>query len=118
MRTYDFHRGLTTALAAGIAGFLLWVATQVGQQTTQRFWMSMGLVAGAGLVMSLSQLAGGWTKWGWPRLSLGVFTLGFLPVLVCVGWILLATQPGSGWNEGRLVNWSHDVGIYGLVYQL
>jgi hypothetical protein len=118
MRTYDFHRGLVTALAAGTAGFLVWLATQVGQQTTGRFWASMGIVAGAGLVLAVSQLLGGWTKWGWPRVSLGVFVLGFLPVLVCSGWILMATQPGTGWNEGRLVSWSHSVGIYGIVKAL
>jgi hypothetical protein len=115
MRTYDFHRGLVTALAAGVAGFLVWLATQVGQQTTGRFWASMGIVAGAGLVLAVSQLLGGWTKWGWPRLSMGVLLLGFLPVLVCTGWILLATQPGNGWQEGRLVSWSHSIGIYGIV---
>jgi hypothetical protein len=118
MRTYDLHRGLTTALAAGAAGFLVWLATQVGQQTTGRFWASMGIVAGAGLVLAISQLLGGWTKWGWPRLSLGVFLFGFLPVLVCVGWILFATQPGNGWHGGTLVNWSHSIGLYGIVYAL
>src|SRR5918911_5054972 len=118
MRTYDFHRGLVTALAAGVAGFLVWLATQVGQQTTGRFWASMGIVAGAGLVLALSQLLGGWTKWGWPRLSAGVFLLGFLPVLVCTAWILIATQPGHGWQEGRLVGWSHSIGLYGIVKAL
>ena len=115
MRTYDFNRGLVTALAAGVAGFLVWVATEVGQQTTGRFWASMGIVAGAGFVLALSQIVGGWTKWGWPRLSVGVFLLGFLPVLVCTGWILLATQPGNGWHEGRLVSWSHSIGLYGII---
>jgi hypothetical protein len=118
MRMYDTHRGLMTALGAGVAGFLVWLAIQVGQQTTGRFWASMGIVAGAGLVLALSQLLGGWTKWGWPRISPGVFLLGFLPVLVCVGWILIATQPGHGWQEGRLVSWSHSIGIYGLVHAL
>jgi hypothetical protein len=118
MGTSDVHRGLTTALAAGIAGFLLWVATQVGQGSTQRFWIAMAVIAVAGLVMAVSQLLGGWTKWGWPRVSLGVFTLAFLPVLVCVGWILLATQPGNGWHEGLLVDWSHSIGIYGLVHAI
>jgi hypothetical protein len=118
MRTLDFHRGFVTLLGAGIAGFLLWVATQVGQQSTGRFWAEMGIVAGAGLVMAASQLAGGWTKFGRPRLSLGVFLLGFLPVLVCTGWILLATQPGHGWQEGRLVSWSHSLGIFGAVHAL
>jgi hypothetical protein len=118
MRTYDFHRGLMTLLGAGVAGLLVWLATQVGQQSTPRFWASMGIIAGAGLVMALSQLLGGWTKWGFPRLSAGVFLLGFVPVLVCVGWILMATQPGSGWHEGRLVSWSHSIGIFGLVHEL
>jgi hypothetical protein len=118
MRTYDFHRGLMTVLGAGVAGFLVWLATQVGQNGTGRFWAAMGIVAGAGLVLALSQLLGGWTKWGWPRLSPGVFLLGFLPVLVCTGWVLLATQPGNGWHEGRFVGWSHSLGIYGLVHAL
>jgi hypothetical protein len=119
MRTYDFHRGLVTALAAGVAGFLVWLATQIGQQTTGRFWASMGIVAGAGLVLAISQLLGGWTKWGLPRMSLGVFLLGFLPVLVCVGWIMLATQPGGrGFGAGRLVDWSQSIGIYGIVHEL
>src|SRR5690348_17356687 len=118
MRTLDFHRGLTTLLGAGVAGLLIWIATQVGQQTTPRFWASMGIVAGAGLVMALSQLLGGWTKFGWPRLSLGVLLLGFLPVLVLTGWITMATQPGTGWHEGRLVSWSHSIGVFGFVREM
>jgi hypothetical protein len=118
MRTYDFHRGLMTALGAGVAGLLIWLATQVGQETTAEFWAAMGLIGAAGLVMAVSQLVGGWTKWGMPKLSVGVFLCGFLPVLVVVGWILMATQPGSGWHEGRIVNWSHDVGIFGVVHSL
>lgn len=115
---YDLTRGLTTALAAGLAGLLLWTATLVGQQTTERFWASMGIVAGAGLVVALSQVLGGWTKGFQLRPSPGTLLLGFLPVLVCVGWILMATQPGSGWHEGRFVSWSHDAGLMGLVHSL
>jgi len=115
---YDLTRGLTTALAAGLAGLLLWTATLVGQQTTVRFWEEMGIVAGAGLVMALSQVLGGWTKGLQLRLSPGTFLLGFVPVFVSVGWILMATQPGSGWHEGRIVTWSHDAGLMGLVHSL
>jgi hypothetical protein len=115
---YDVTRGLTTALAAGLAGLLLWTATQVGQQTTLRFWAEMGIVAGAGLVVALSQVLGGWTKGFQLRLSPGTFLLGFAPVLVCVGWILMATQPGSGWHEGRIVSWSHDAGLMGVIHSL
>jgi hypothetical protein len=115
---YDLTRGLTTALAAGLAGLLLWTATLVGQQTTVRFWEEMGIVAGAGLVLALAQVLGGWTKGLQLRLSPGTFLLGFGPVLVCVGWILMATQPGTGWHEGRIVSWSHDAGLMGVIHSL
>jgi hypothetical protein len=115
---YDGTRGLTTALAAGVAGLLLWVATQVGVQSTARFWAAMGIVAGAGLVLSLAQVLAGWTKGGRLRISPLTFLLGFLPVLVCVGWILMATQPGSGWHEGTVASWSTSIGIMGLVHDL
>ena len=113
---YDATRGLTTAAAAGVAGLLLWLATLVGVQSVTRFWEAMGIVAAAGLVVGLSQVIGGWTKGGGLRLSPGTFLLAFLPVLVCVGWILMATQPGSGWHEGTIVSWSHDAGLMGVVH--
>ncbi|HVS85261.1 MAG TPA: hypothetical protein VHD91_06495 [Gaiellaceae bacterium] len=115
---YDTTRGLTTALAAGVAGLLLWTATQVGTQTDGRFWAAMAIVAGAGLVLALAQALGAWTKGLRMRVSPGTLVLGFLPVLVCVGWILLATQPGNGWEEGRFDSWSTSIGILGLVRSL
>ena len=115
---YDATRGLTIAVAAGLAGLLLWVATQVGQTSTPRFWVEMGIVAAAGLVLSLAHVLGGWTKGMRLRLSPGAFLLGFLPVLVCVGWILMATQPGNGWHEGTIVSWSHNAGLMGIVHSL
>jgi hypothetical protein len=115
---YDATRGLTTALVAGAAGVLLWTATQVGQQTTGRFWAEMGIVAGAGLVLTLAHVIAGWTKGLRLRLSPGTFLLSFLPVLVVVGWILMATQPGSGWHEARVVSWSTSIGVMGLVHAL
>jgi hypothetical protein len=115
---YDVTRGLATALAAGLAGVLLWVSTLVGVQTVTHFWESMGLVAAAGLVVALSQVIGGWTKGHGVRVSPGTFLLAFLPVLVCVGWILLATQPGNGWHEGTIARWSQSAGILGLVHAL
>jgi hypothetical protein len=115
---YDATRGLTTAVAAGVAGLLLWLATLVGVQSVTRFWESMGIVAAAGLVVALSQVIGGWTKGGALRVSPTTFLLAFLPVLVCVGWILMATQPGNGWHEGTITSWSHSIGIMGLVHAL
>jgi hypothetical protein len=115
---YDATRGLTVALAAGLAGLLLYLATEVGQQSTVRFWESMGIVAVAGLVLALAPVLGGWTNGLRLRFSPGTFVLGFLPVLVVVGWILMATQPGSGWYEGRMVSWSHDIGLMGVIHSL
>ena len=59
---YDTTRGLTTVAAAGGAGVLLWAATLVGQQSDGRFWAEMAIVAGAGLVLAVSQVISGWTK--------------------------------------------------------
>jgi hypothetical protein len=115
---YDTTRGLTTAVAAGAAGLLLWTATQVGQQTTARFWAAMGIAAGAGLVLSVVQGIGGWTKGLRLRISPGTLLLGFLPALVCVGWILMANQPGGGWHEGRIVAWSNSLGLMGVVHDV
>src|SRR5436309_1702738 len=115
---YDATRGLTLALAAALAGLLLYLATQVGQQSTARFWEEMGIVAGAGLVLALAPVLGGWSSGLRLRLSPGTFLLGFIPVLVVVGWILMATQPRNGWHEGRIVSWSHDIGLMGLSHDL
>jgi len=115
---YDATRGLTTAAAAGGAGVLLWAATLVGQQTDRRFWAEMAIVAAAGLVMAISQVIGGWTKGLRLRLSPSTFLVGFIPVLIVVGWILMATQPGNGWHEGTIMSWSKDAGLVGLIHDL
>lgn len=115
---YDASRGLTLALAAALAGLGLWGAAQVGMQSTGRFWLSMAIVAGAGLVIALANHVGTWTKGLRLRRSPGTFALAFLPVLVCVGWILIANQPGNGWQEGRLDSWSNSIGILGVVHSI
>jgi hypothetical protein len=115
---YDTSRGLTLALAAALAGLGLWGAAQIGTQTTGRFWLAMAIVAGAGLVIALANHVGTWTKGLTLRMSPGTFALAFLPVLVCVGWILLANQPGSGWQEGRIDSWSNSIGILGIVHSV
>jgi hypothetical protein len=112
---YDASRGLTLALAAALAGLALWGATEVGTQTTGRFWIAMAIVAAGGLVLALANHVGTWTKGLRMRISPSTFVIAFLPVLICVGWILVATQPGSGWQEGRLDHWSNSIGILGLV---
>jgi len=108
-------RGISTLAGAVVAGILLWFATQIGTQTNSEYWSTYGLIAAAGLTMALSQILGGWTKWGWPRFSLGVFLIGFLPVLVAGGWVLLARQPADWMNTS---NWSRGLSIFGVVDDL
>jgi hypothetical protein len=115
---YGLTRGSITLLAAAVAGLLVWLATQIGEGSNGGYWAVYGLIAGAGLVMAFSQILGGWTKWGWPRLSVNVFLLAFIPVLVAAGWVLLAQQPDSNWFRGHVVDWSGDIGIRGLVSDL
>jgi hypothetical protein len=115
---YDASRGLTLAFAAALAGLGLWGASQIGTQTTGRFWIAMAVVGGAGLLLALANHVGTWTKGLRLRMSPSTFVLAFLPVLVCVGWTLIATQPGHGWQEGRLDSWSSSIGIMGVVHSI
>jgi hypothetical protein len=112
---YSPTRAVMTLIGGGAAIFLIWLATQVSDETNGGYWAQYGLVAAAGLVMAFSQLVGGWTKWGMPRISPTVLLVGFLPVLVVGGWILLAHQPHSGFYRGTILNWSSDLGVRGLV---
>jgi hypothetical protein len=116
---YDASRGLTLGFAAALAGLALWGATQVGTQTAGHFWIAMVIVAAAGLLLALASHVGMWTKGLRLRLSPTTFVLAFLPVLVCVGWILLANQPGGhGWEEVRILHWSDSIGILGVVHSV
>jgi hypothetical protein len=115
---YGMTRATTTLLAAGVAGLLIWIATQISNDHIGGYWARIGLVAGAGLVMALSQLLGGWTKWGWPRLSLPVLIIGFVPVAVVSLWVILAGEPSNGWFHNHVMNWTGDIHVSGLVTDL
>jgi hypothetical protein len=108
-------RALFTLAGVAAAGLLIWLAQTFDLTSTNGFWAAMGLIAAAGLALGLSQLFGGWTKWGLPVMSPGVFLLAFIPTAIVVGWILLATQPDGGWQQGRFSGWSSDLGITGFV---
>jgi hypothetical protein len=115
---YGLTRGTITLLGAGVAGLLIWLATQVDEGTTGGYWSVYGLLAAAGLVMAFSQILGGWTKWGWPRLSLNVFLLAFIPVLIAAGWVIVGAQPHGNWFRDHVRGWSEDISIDGLVNDL
>lgn len=116
---YGLTRGVMTLIGAALAGGLIWFATWIGpMEASGQYWAAMGVVAGAGLVMALSQLAGGWTKWGLPAASPNVFAFAFLPALVAGGWILAAAQPEGGPARERVLDWSASLGLSGLVGDL
>jgi hypothetical protein len=121
VQMYGLTRGAVTLVGVVVAGFLLYLVSTVGDLggdgdlTTGDYWAQVGLAAAAGLVMALSQLLGGWTKWGWPRISANVFLLAFLPALVVGGWIIVAGQPGTSWLGEHVRNWSDDIGVDGFV---
>jgi hypothetical protein len=116
---YGLTRGLMTLIGIAVAGGLIWFASWIDpQDSIGEYWAAMGLVAGAGLVMALSQLLGGWTKWGMPSASPNVFALAFLPAAIVGGWILVAAQPSGNEARGRILDWSSEIGASGIVGDL
>jgi hypothetical protein len=119
---YGLTRATATLLGAALAGFLLWLAVQIGGDevdTAGEYWSIVGLVAAAGFLLPFSQLLGGWTKWGWPRISSHVLLIGFLPVALVTLWIVLADQPEDDeWLQGTILDWSDDIGLENFVADL
>src|SRR5436190_13655241 len=112
---YGLTRATTTLVFSAAAGLLIWLATQISNDHVGGYWARVGLVAGAGLLMALSQLLGGWTKWGWPRLSIAVLVTAFVPVAIVSLWIILAGEPGSGWFHNHVMAWTRDIHLSGFV---
>ncbi len=115
---YGLTRATTTLIAAAAAGLLIWIGTQINDEHVGGFWAVYGLIAGAGLVMALSQLLGGWTKWGLPRLAATFLLLAFVPIAIVSLWVVLAAEPGNGWFHRHVLSWSGDIHIRGLVNDL
>jgi hypothetical protein len=111
-------RGVSTLLGASVAGVLLWTASQLNEGTTGGYWATYGIVAAAGLTMALSQLLGGWTKWGWPEISPYVLLIGFLPVLLVGGWVIVASQPDPNTFRDHIQAWSADIGVRDVVFNV
>jgi MFS family permease len=120
---YGLTRATLTLVGVTAAGVLLWLATQIipgelASASRGEYWAALGLVALGGLAIAVSQLLGGWTKWGWPRISGNVFLLGFVPTLIVGGWILAAQEPENYWLGRHVRDWSGDIGIEELVTDL
>jgi hypothetical protein len=104
-----WNRAVMTLVAAGVAGFLLWLAAQFDMHTSGGYWAAMGVVAGCGLLLGIAQLRG---SGGNPK---AMVMLAFLPVFVCTSWILLYAQPHSEWGRHLIRSWSGHLGIDNVV---
>jgi hypothetical protein len=109
MHMNGWSRAVTTLLAAGAAGFLLWLAAQFNMHDTGGYWAALGVIAGGGLLVALAQLRG---MGGNPPAMLLTC---FLPVLVVGGWIIIAMQPQSNWFHNHVTSWSSNMGILDVV---
>ena len=105
-------RAFATLVGAALAGFLIWVAAQIGDGTTGGYWATYGIIAGAGIVLAVAQWRG---SRGNP---LAMFLVTFIPVLVAVGWVALAAQPEGNWFRDHVTSWSSDIGIGSVVDDL
>src|SRR3954452_22654423 len=109
MHMNGWNRALTTLLAAGAAGFLLWLAAQFNMHTTGGYWAALGVVAGCGLLLGAAQLRG---AGGNPPAML---MLGLLPVALCAGWVIVYAEPHGNWFRHHVTSWSSDIGILHVV---
>src|SRR5437763_10828262 len=91
MQMNGWNRAVLTLAAAGVAGFLLWLAAQFDMHTTGGYWAALGVVAGCGLLLGLAQLRG---AGGNPPAMLA---LGLLPVAICAGWAIVYAEPHGNW---------------------
>jgi len=108
-------RALFTLAGVAGAGLLLWLAQLFNLDEGSGFWVAAGIVAAAGVALGLSQLFGGWTKWGWPTMSPMMFLLAFIPTLVVGGILLLAWQPDGGEGQEFANDVISTLGVGGLV---
>jgi hypothetical protein len=106
------NRALLTLAAAAIGGAGLWLVGHFDQTTTGGYWAAMGVIAAAGLIFGVAQLRGGG---GNPPAA---FLLGFLPVLVVGGWVLLAMSPNAGWFRDHVRSWDGDIGFADVVHYI
>jgi hypothetical protein len=111
-------RGPITLLAAGVAGFLIWAATQINDHKTSGYWAVYAILAGAGLIFAASQFMGGVAGGGRAAISPSVLLFAFVPALIVVGWIVVAGQPHGNSPRSQVLTWSSDLGVGGIVRDL
>jgi len=92
-------------VGAAAAGVLIWFAGRFDNQTQHDYWISIGLIAAAGLALGLAHLQFD---------SAGGMIVAIVAVCLTI-WVVLAGQPAGG---GTVRSWSHSIGIGGVVHDL
>lgn len=108
-------RALFTLAGVAGAGLLLWLAQLFNLDETSGFWIGAAIVAAAGVALGLSQLFGGWTKWGWPVMSPMMFLFAFIPTLLVGGTMMLSWQPDGAWGQESANDIISSIGAGGFV---
>lgn len=99
-------RAMTMLIAAAAAGALIWYAGRFDGTTSHDYWISLGLMAAAGLIVGLAVHV-------YTAQAAASLIAALVPLFVTI-WVALATQP----THGHVTNWSHDLGIGGVVSDL
>jgi hypothetical protein len=106
-----WRQTIATLVAVAAAGALVWFVPHFHRWTTGGYWAMVGLLIVAGLLIGLSQLRG-------QAASRASFLTAFLPVLVAAGWVLLVSQPRTGWIRDHVLTWSRSLEIDHAVHNL
>lgn len=118
---FGVRKATMLVLGAGVAGLLIWVATQVmGTQigSAGEYWAVMALLAAAGFVLAAVHMLGRAGGGMVPHESPTAFLLGFLPVLVVGGFVVWYGQPSGGVLVGDTHSFANTIGVDGLVSDL
>jgi hypothetical protein len=98
-------RSLVGIIGIAGAGALIWFAGRFDGATSRDYWISLGLVAAAGLAFGASQRL---------RVALPAAAPILVAALVVAIWVGLSGQP----TGGHVHTWSRDLGIGGVVARL
>jgi hypothetical protein len=98
-------KAMTLAVAIAAAGALIWFAGRFDGPTAHDYWISLGLIAAAGLIVGVALRAHA-AQAASPTVT--------LVSLLVTTWVAIANQP----THGHVTNWSHDLGIGGVVSDL